>query len=164
MSAEPALVDWDAVVVGDILELGGEPWEVTAATKATAKRPRTITSVRRRDGHSHTGSPKPGKVKRLEAAPPAIPEVDPAELAGAMVQVHLGGTVMAEITEGDPFHRVPREILHPGALLAHLYVYHGVREWPEDESPRAQHDRLHQELGEKPSPGYQDHTHDLGEG
>ncbi len=151
------MTTWTDVEVGDILKgRDNKDWEVllTATRKAVGKR--TVTLKRITDGRVLTVEmPMDGPVPIVEKAAPAIPGVDPDELAAAVVTSTIGGEVILRSVEDDPFPRAPRDFGHPGALLSHLYIMHGVRQFPVRAADAM---KLHVHDGGE---GYRDHTHDL---
>ncbi len=150
-------VTWADVEVGDILKgRDRKDWEVTLTARGKTPGSRTVVLKRVEDGKQHSGSvPLKGSVTLVERASPAIPGVSPDELAAAVVTSTIGGEVILRSVEGDPFPRAPREFGHPGALLSHLYIMHGVRQFPARAADAA---KLHIHDGGE---GYLDHTHDL---
>jgi len=99
----------------------------------------------------------PGRVKLHTL--PEIPGVDETELAKHVVKSIVGGVVVADTVDGKNF--CPATWEHPGALLAHLYVLHGldVSEVPQElPALLALHEKDHEER--RGGSRFQPHEHD----
>ncbi len=146
----PAPTTWADVLEGDRVEdKGGRTWTVAKIANKPKTKQRVISLEDGEKTASITVSVA-SEVKIVEKALPSLPGVDPQELAAAVVQSRLGGEVI--LTDGPDYYGVPkcpREFLHPGARLAHLYTMHGIKN-PKLDSP-------HEHEG---GPGYLTHTHE----
>lgn len=153
---------WAEVEVGDVVR-GKEalPWIVTGLAEVRATKQRSVT-LRSKVEPDKTwkGKVTPGgTVVIVEKGAPAIPKVDPQELAVAVVKATIGTEVLSEKHGTDPILHCPKEYEHPGSLLAHLYVHHAIRDLP---THRKDAEQIHTHHPEGDALiGYVDHTHDL---
>lgn len=158
-------VGWSSIEAGDVV-LGardGRQWSVEAISTETGGA-RTVTLVDlEQQSVRHEGLTVRGVVRRV-ATGAAM-----RERALAIVQVKLGGEVVAMQTGGDPRgHAVPAVFTDAGHLAAHLMLFHATtatRNVDGSESTYAQvdgeHRALHKDIEDgKPKEGTVAHWHD----
>lgn len=152
------MTTWGDVEVGDLIKgKQDQPWQVTRIIELRKDKKRKVTIVNQtepdKDWTGEVGLD--AAIVILEKGAPAIPQVDPNELAVTVVQSVVGGERISERHGADPILHCPKYYEHVGTLLAHLYVHHGHRDLP---TRREDADSLHVHDG---GVGYIDHTHDL---
>lgn len=131
------MTTWADTNEGDIIEgRAGGLWVIESKTADSI----TLTSysdplVRR------TGSPGP-----TDPVVIAIPAATAEASALALARVALNGEIIAQKNESDEW-MTPPVFAHPGSMLAHLYVFHGVVPTGMTHNQLVvEHHRLHQEL------------------
>lgn len=163
---------WADVRQDDIVEgSNGSMWAVDRIDevdeRGRALKPRRITMTHTTTGEKRTGQPDPDKrVVVVVSAAEAL------EAAVAVTQVHLGGQVIA--TQFGPLPGqneqgewlCPVEYAHPGGLMGHLYIHHGIQGSAVSGLHLGALRRLHEEVsaperrGASGSGAYVPHVHD----
>ena len=144
------MTTWAEINEGDVV-LGGDSkqWAVEGVTRGKALK---VKIRRLKDGKEYAFEPAPSKdVTRISEGAPKIKGIDPTDLAVAVVSARAPGSeVLSDEKPGDLVPSVPAKFRTPGAYLAHLYAFHGIKD-PKLDDPRHVH-----EGGE----GYHDHIHE----
>ena len=108
---------WSEIVVGDIVEGSNySMWSVESLNPTPNGLDVTLKNC-------STGGVKGGHVKPDKPVTVLIPNSTVGEAAEALLQVHLGGEVVGRNEHGD--WMTPEVFTHPGAILSHLYLFHG---------------------------------------
>lgn len=111
------MTQWSEIVPGDIVGGSNDSmWSVESLDVV----PDGIDVVLR---NCSSGKAKTGRVAPDRPVTVLIPKSAVTETAEALAQVHLGGEVVGRNERGD--WMTPHVFTHPGAILAHLYLFHG---------------------------------------
>jgi len=107
------IVDWNDIRVGDVVRGGdGKDWEVAARSG--------LRFVLERSGRRPFSKEMTGSVARVSSSDDEV-----ASAIDTFADV-LGGEVL-HVQEDDEAPACPVDYGQPGALLAHLYIFHGIR-------------------------------------
>jgi len=126
-------VPWSEVQPDDIVEgSGGSLWAVDRIDEIDERgrtlRPRRVTMTHATSGEQRVGQPNPDKEVVV-----VVSAAEALEAAVAVTTVHLGGQDIGTRFEGPAPGQneqgewiCPATFTHPGALMGHLYVLHGI--------------------------------------